>query len=238
MLMALRQVMQYNGEDKPARSTVAVIDGNMDFHKTDGYIQFMRITMDEAVKFHRLHGREWEGYLDMIYGMAERLQDKCVRFDDATETFREYCERISHAMDDGSVPSLDRIGICTAKDSGMLPFVQVHLDKGNRLGFYYDEDDYEKDGDIGKLIMDEAMDQLSRLKFAKTSRQYDISQYLTASGYHEHVHDALNVLMELAVYAVNCSSARDREAYGFDIQEVQNRLGYARIIMERTKMVI
>lgn len=87
-------------------------------------------------------------------------------------------------------------------------------------------------------MVDDMARQLSNLKFVKEGRDYSISWYLTKSRYHEHVHDALNILMQAAVYMMNCASTRDRDAYSFDMSHMQEQIGMAKVIMERTKNVI
>ena len=86
--------------------------------------------------------------------------------------------------------------------------------------------------------MHDLMDQLSRLKMEKTGRKYDISNFLTVTGYHEHVHDALNILIQCGVYAINCSSTKERKARSFDVAEVDNKLQYAELIIKRTKHLV
>ena len=37
---------------------------------------------------------------------------------------------------------------------------------------------------------------------------------------------------------MNCASTRDRDAYSFDMSHMQEQIGMAKVIMERTKNVI
>ena len=91
----------------------------------------------------------------------------------------------------------------------LVPVMEKYVHAGCGLGFHYEGHGEPAD------IMHDLMDQLSRLKMEKTGRKYDISNFLTVTGYHEHVHDALNILIQCGVYAINCSSTKERKARSF-----------------------
>lgn len=221
-------------EEIPISGTLAVIDGSMDFRKPDGFIQFMKLALDYvSVACGKQHPK-WQACLDRIYACAEKLQSAQTQFTGSTkEEFVSYCKKLSHVMDNDMEP-LKVLHFDIAKEDDLVPFMEKHTAKGNIRGFYY-----EPEEDSQKELMHDLMDQLSRIKFEKESaRNYDISGYLTRSGYHEHVHDALNVIIGTVVYAINCSSTKKQEAYSFDTQKVYNDLRYAELIMKRTESVI
>lgn len=227
-------------EELPVNGTMMAIDGQMDFTKPDGFIQFMKLVLNQIPAAYGKQNPKWQTYLDKIYTTAEKLQDKYTRFTGSSKKeFEAYCERLSDVMNEDveplSVPKLD----ITTKDN-LIPFMEKHIAKENDKGFYYKlGEDYESEDDIQKILMDELMKQLSNIKFEKSyGRNHHISYYLLSSGYHEHVHDALNVLLSAAVYAINCSSTKKQDVYSFDTQKIHNELRYAEIIMERARSVI
>lgn len=235
MLIGTRQVLQKAQEDQvPLKGTLAVIDGNLDFRNTDGFIQFMKLALDQIPKTYGKQDPKWQEYFNKLYTAAEKLKADNTRFTGyTTDEFREYCEKLSHIMETDTVPSLNVLSIDIATGDDLVPFLEEHVDKGNTRAFYYENTEDDK-----KELMHDLMNQLSGIKFEKTQRQHDISRFLTLSGYHEHVHDALNVILAAAVYAINCSSTRKKDAYSFDTQKICNDLKYAEVIMERTAHLV
>lgn len=230
MLVGTKQKLQYVQEDQiPLKGTLAVIDGKLDFRNTDGFIQFMKMALNQIPKTYGKQAPKWQEYLDRLYTTAEKLKADNVRFTGyTTEEFKEYCEKVSHIMETDTVPSLNVLSLDIAIGNDLVSFLEKHVDKGNTMAFYY-----EKTEDIKKELMYDLMDQLSGIKFEKSHRQHDISRFLTLSGYHEQVHDALNIILQAAVYAINCSSTRKQDAYRFDTQKIHNDLRCAEYIIEK-----
>ena len=213
--------------------TLAVIDGSLGFKTTDGFIKFLKMALSYIPKAYGRQDPKWASCLCRISEMADKLKDSNTRFTGCTkEDFRQYCTYVSKVLD-GKVddpmtaPTLD-----ITKSDDLVPFIEKHLAAGNTLGFYYEGFGEHKD------IMKDLMEQLSGLKLEKTSRKYDISNFLTITGYHEHIHDALNILIQCGVYMINCSSTRERKAYSFDMQEVHSKLQYAELIIKRIKDLV
>lgn len=218
-------------DEIPIKGTLIIPSETFNFSKTDGYIRFMKTALDQIPKTYGLQNEKWLECLNSIYTAAEKLQDENTRFTGRTkEDFSEYCKSISEIKD--SRP-LGTMTYDVVKSDNLVPALQKHVDVGHITGFYYEETE-----DVDKEFMNELMMNLSNLKFEKSARQWDISKFLTGAGYHEHVHDALNILIGTAVYAINCSSTRDREAYNFDTQKVVNELEYAKCIMKLAEYLV
>lgn len=216
------------------KGTLVVIDGPLDFTKTDGYIQFMKIALDNIKAAYGTQTEKWQRYINRLYISAEKLQDSNTRFSGNTiEEFREYCETLSHVMERDTKEKLEVIHLDIMTGDDLVPFLEKHVSAGNTRGFYYGQTEDAKNG-----LMQDLMHQLSQIKFEKTSRERIISNFLTSSGYHEHVHDALNIIMSVAVYAINCSSTKKNDAYSFDTQTIHNQLKLAEIIMERVEHLV
>lgn len=178
--------------------------------------------------------KKWQLYLDKIYEMAEKLQDKNVRFIGSTrKEFEQYCKDVStifkHNCD--SPLEIRHLNIITADN--LVSEIEYHINEGRKLAFYY-----EKGANVKKDLMNELADQLNNLKMEKSERQYGISSFLMRFGYHEHIHDALNLLLQTATHAINCSSTRFQSAHAYDIQTIENRLHYIELLMERTYYLI
>lgn len=240
MLIGLETELKYRKrgveEGRPQKAaTLAVINGKMDFTKTDGHIQFIGLVLRNIPKAYGKQSEKWMTYINRIYSEAEALQDANVRFTGKTrEDFRNYCNRISQVFKEPVNTHLPGITLDITTSSDLISFIQKHIDKGNRSCFYYEEEE-----NIKKEIMNDLMNQLNGAKFSKPSRDdLDISYYLRSSKYHEHVHDALEIIKNAAVYAVNCSSTKEKEAFSFDTQEIHNRLLYAESIIERAKHLV
>lgn len=228
-------------EQLPVNGTLAVIDGQMNFRKPDGFIQFMKLVMDQIPATYGKQNPKWQEYLGKIYNMAEKLQEINTRFTGHTkEEFQAYCERVSDVMNTDTDP-LDVLHLDIVTKDNLISFMEKHVENDNIKGFYYKPgEDYEQVDEVQKLLMNELMHQLSGIKFEKPSgyKKYDISSRLLLSGYHEHIHDALNIILSAAVYAINCSSTKKQDVYSFDTQKIHNELKYAEMIIERMKTVI
>ena len=218
----------------PLKGTLAVIKGNFDFCKTDGYIQFIKLAFDNITNAYGKQKKSWQECLNQIYQTAEKLQDMYTRFTGNTkENFWAYCQKLSRRMDDDGKIELKTISLEIIQTDDMVSVLEKHIASGNKLGFYYEETE-----DIKKELMYELMEQLSHLKFEKTDRNTNISYFLRNSGCHEHVHDALNLIIGTAVYAINCSSTKNQDSHIFDRQTVHQNLEYAKTIMERVKQLV
>lgn len=213
--------------------TLAVMEGDFDLHKTDGFIAFLLMTLDYIPTAYGKQEREWEECLHRIAGMAEKLRDTDTRFTGSTRRdFKTYCKSLSQILQKELIKHMDIPELIVTETLDLVPVMEKYVHDGYRLGFHYEVHAEPAD------IMYDLMDQLSRMKMKKMSRRYDISDFLTATGYHEHVHDALNVLIQCGVYAVNCSSTKKRTVLTSDLQEVISRLQYVELIMERTKYLV
>lgn len=235
MLIRLQEYLDYMEKHEwPMSGTIAVIKGKLDFSRTDGFIQFLKIALDQIPVFYGKQDDKWQKILDKIYRKAEKLQDSCVRFTGHTkEDFRKYCKMLSGIMDTDVASHLDVVSLDIAKGDDLAPIMKEHIYNKYVTGFYY-----EDSGDVSKQFMRDLMDQLSKLTFNKNHGNLDISMYLTCSNYHEHVHDALNIIMQTAVYAINCNSTKQKTAYEFDAYKIWSRLDYAESIMKRTEHVV
>ena len=235
MLIGIEQKLdRIQKEQMSFKGTLAVIDGELNFRHTDGFIQFMRLALNQISKTYGKQDSKWQEYLDKIYMTAEKLKADNAKFTGyTTEAFREHCEKLSHIMDDNTAPSLNELSLDISTDDNLIPFMEKHIEKGNTRAFYYEEVK-----DVEKELMYDLMNQLSKIKFEKTQRKYSISRFLISSGYHEHVHDALNMILQTAVYTINCSSTKKRAAYDFDTDKIYSELKCANVIIERIKYLI
>ncbi len=218
------------------RGVVIIIKGALRFDITDGYIKFMKMALDGAVNRYKIQDDRWKNCLGRIYTAAEKLQDKNVRFTGTTKKeFKEYCNRLSRVMKEKT----DRLPLIELDiaETDLTEFLKKHMAAGDILGFYYDEKE-----NAAREHMNDLAGQVSKLKFEKGTRMMvsgkDISFFLMESGYHEHVHDALNILINTAAYAVNCTSTRKGEAFDFDIYEIEKRLRQAELVMESIKDLV
>lgn len=227
--MLIRLKSQLHEIENGMSGTLVVINGSMDFKKTDGYIQFMGLALGNIGP----QAKGWQECIDRVKETAGKLCDSNTRYSGGTkEDFRVYCENTSHILETGST-SLESLTLQRERLDNLVPFMEKCIDEGRSLGFYYG-----KDEDPAKGLTDDIMNQLNRLKFGKGDRQTDISWFLTKEGYHEHIHDALNVLLQAATYAMNCTSTRENECYDFDIMEITNRLDHAQSIIERIQYLV
>lgn len=213
--------------------TLAVIEGSFDFRKTDGFIMFLKMALEYISEVYGRQDPKWASCLCRISEMADKLKDSNTRFTGCTkDEFRQYCDHVSKILDSDVDSPITAPALDITKTDDLVPFIEKHLAAGNTLGFYYEGFGEHED------IMKDLMEQLSSLKLEKTSRKYNISNFLTVTGYHEHIHDALNVLIQCGVYAINCSSTRERKVYSFDTQKVHNELQYAELIIKRIKDLV
>ena len=216
--------------------TLAIIEGSFDFHKTDGFITFLLMALDYIPTAYGKQEGEWEERLHRIAEMAEKLKDKDTRFTGSTKKdFEAYCRNLPRILQKEPVRPIEHIivpKLTVIETLNLVPVMEEHIHAGHKLGFHYTGHVEPAD------IIYDLMDQLSGLKLEKTGRKYDISNFLTTTGYHEHVHDALNILIQCGVYAINCSSTKKREARSFDVAEVDNKLQYAELIVKRIKHLV
>lgn len=213
--------------------TLAIIEGGFEFRKTDGFIAFLLMALDYIPTAYGKQEREWEECLHRIAGMAEKLRDTDTRFTGGTkEDFKVYCRNLSQVLKKEPSEHMNVPKLTVVETLDLVPVMEKYVHAGCGLGFHYEGHGEPAD------IMHDLMDQLSRLKMEKTGRKYDISNFLTVTGYHEHVHDALNILIQCGVYAINCNSTKERKARSFDVAEVDNKLQYAELIIKRTKHLV
>lgn len=239
MLIGIKSKLERIQEGLALSGTLAVIDGELDFAKTDGYIQLLKVAVGYVPTAYGKQDKKWQKYLDRISDAADSLQDANTGFTGSTkEEFKVYCERVSHVLESKAADCLEPVNIDIETSADLVPFMEKHAAAGNTRGFYY-----ETDADCAKALMEDLMNQLNGIKAEKTDRVLDISYYLRelrygGHEYHEHVHDALNVLISTAVYAINCCSTKKQDCCSFDTQEVGGKLEYVQSIMERTKYLI
>lgn len=213
--------------------TLAVIEGDFEFQKTDGFIAFLLMTLDYIPTAYGKQKQEWEECLHRIMEMAEKLMDANTRFTGSTRRdFKAYCRNLSQILKKELSEHMNVPKLTVVETLDLLPVMEKYVHDGYRLGFHYEGHGEPAD------IMHDLIDQLSRLKMKKMSRRYNISNFLITTGYHEHVHDALNVLIQCGVYAVNCSSTKKRAVLTSDLQEIISRLQYVELIMERTEYLV
>lgn len=241
MLVRLKTLIEALEDDHPYYSSTGTLyvicSGPIDFRKTDGYIQFLHLTLDNVEKTYGKQAEKWRLQMERIRAMADRLCDTNVRFSGADKkSFSDYCRNTSRLMESHLAEDIGRTSVKhpnMEKHSGsLLSFAKTHMEKGHYLGFHYDSTENTK-----ALVMNDLMDQLSKLKMEKDARQYDISCYLCGTGYHEHIHDALNMLVQAAIYLINCRSTKDCAAYIFDTAELDRQLGYVENIIRRIETV-
>lgn len=220
--------------ERPIGGTVKAINGDMNFRTTDGYIQFLKLVIRTRRTAHPKPHKDWVACTDEIIRMAEKLTDSRVRFTGSTAAeFKEYCVLVSGCLDKEAEPLKD-FSFTTIDSEFLLNLLKEVMDDGCKFGFYYEPGEYDS-----QLFMEELMTQLSHLKLEKSRRDHmNISYFLMDSGYHEHIHDAVNALLQIAVYAVNCSSTRYGEAYSFDIMKVENDLEVVRHIIKRIERLV
>lgn len=237
MFIKIRNELKYIQEnikdEKLTGGTLAVITGSMDFTGPDGFIQFMGLALRQIPVTYGEQDPKWQAWLNKICAAAEKLQANATKFTGTTgEEFCQYCYTLSHVMEEDARP-LPAVIFNSETGNNLVPFMKKHAAEGNWRGFYYEPEENAVNG-----LMEDLMRQLSNLKFEKESaRNYDISPYLTRAGYHEHVHDALNIILGTAVYAINCSSTKEQGCYSFDTQKIHNNLQYAESIINSIKNV-
>lgn len=245
MLIKLESRLRYiqsvaEEEESPAKGTLAVINGELDFGRTDAYIQFLKLVLDYTVKVYGKQDPGWQEQLDSLYVLALKLKEDNVRFKGSTkEEFREYSGMLSGLPASGDAAPLPAIGLDIRTSDDLVPFMERCVQKipGIVKGFLITEEDMDKNT-VDICIAHDLMMSLSTLKMNKDRSMMGISRFLRYPGYHEHVADAMNVLIQAGVYAVNCSSTRERKAYAFDLQHIDSAASYASLIMERTKYVV
>lgn len=232
-----------NRRNYPLGGTIKIIKGDMDFKKTDGYIQFLKRvlhTLQDMLRHrtsqtvHQDALKEWIGYTDKIICLAEKLTDGRVRFTGTTkDEFKVYCNRISGILNQEAIP-LKELHFTTVQSDFLPVLLKNHMEEGCKFGFYYEPGEY-----TNEIFTKELMAQLSNLKIEKSRHDHmDMSYFLMDSGYHEHIHDAVNILIQTAVYVMNCQSTRDVQAYGFDINKILNDLRLVEDIIKRIEYLI
>ena len=235
MLVRLKsqlEMMEEGHENK--NGTMIAIETPFDFTKTNGYIQFIKLAVGNLPKTYGKQIKEWQKSLNTICDMVEKLQDKNVRFTGSDkDAFKKYCQRISSIMDSKTKEHLPVVKLDTETSEDLTGFISRHIEEGHILGFYYG-----KDEDVKKALMDDLSDQLGRLKFEKNEKNIEVSDFLRRTGYHEHVHDALNTLLDTATYAVNCRSSKGGSLLYYDEYEISRGLSQAKSLMRRMSVLI
>lgn len=211
-----------------------------DFRTIDGYIQFMKVVVDYATKKYGEPEPEWKKRLNRLRNYGNQLRDSRTRFNGfAKKEFVTYAKQVS-AVFDTPGEALPRLSIKQETAEDLIPFMRECVSKKNDIGFWYNskEDEYKPEKGFDDLFMDEFMCQLSNLKMEKRRKSFDVSFYLTDKGYHEHVVDAMNLLIQTAVYMINCRSMKENMAYSFDIYEVDRQLDVIYEIMKRAEYIV
>lgn len=227
MFINLRRVPDYAGE-YPSGIIVA-IDPGLPFHNIDGCLQFLRLCLKEIPPRYGKQRDVWTRCLLRISDLAASLRDSRTRFTGKSkDLFVSYCKRISVISEEPAGDTFPAPLFLTMPADQMEAFLESGRFGKDSFGFFYcDKATLETD------FNREVTEFLSNLRFPKSSRNLEISYFLRTDGYHEHIHDAVNLLIDIACYAINCTSTRRGTAEGFDVLEVNHRLDHIeRIIKE------
>ena len=211
-----------------------------DFGTIDGYIQFMRVVIDYAVKKYGEPEPEWEKRINRLRNYGNNLRDSRTHFNGFTKKeFAAYAKQISTVFDTPG-EALPRLSVKQETSEDLTPFMRECIGEKNDIGFQYnpEEDGYNPEKGPDDLFMNELMHQLSNLKMEKRRENFDISYFLTDKHCHEHVLDAMNLLIQAAVYMINCRSMKENAAYQFVLYEVDTQLDAIYGIMKRTEHII
>lgn len=175
------------------------------------------------------YGRQdpaWQKYLNKICETAKLLQDKNTRFKGKTvEEFEDYCKYVSKIMEpgldagmQGYFTTLPDWELVIKREENLAPFINECLKKGIYTGFYYETDESQA------MLMDDLMRELSKRKFERWAYDYEISEHLSLTGYHEEIHHAMRNLFELTEYAVQSNSTRRRICNIYETQTITSTL--------------
>ena len=210
--------------DKPS-GVFAIVDTPLSFQTVDGYLQFLRLCLKEIPPRRAVQAESWSRRLMKVSDMAACLRDSRTRFTGKSKTlFHSYCQRMAESFSKplGLPFPAPSLLICPGADlvSKLETIQATH-------GWYY-----ESKEELEASLADEMAQSLGGLSFPKPERNLDVSYYLRTSGYHEHIHDAVNLLLSASAYGVNCSSTRNGRDHGFDALELGSRLNYIKTIVE------
>lgn len=224
---ALLEMMKRDKENGCYHNGEAVIPSNMYFQTIDGFIRFARFVIEEL--WTDLN-QEWKNHIWEVFSMMNKLQDANTAFISDNESFDDYCTRVSKILEN-SYPELS-VEVFRTNGDDLIGFLEKYEEKG-RVTFCY-----EDVAEIEQEYKPEIKKQLQGLKMSKqtSERNFDVSFYLMGR-YHEHVYDAINILIQSVVYSLNCSSARNNECNWFDVERLENDMKYAASIIERIAVV-
>lgn len=134
MYMNLEHRLRYIG-DMPPTGTLAVVAGELDFRKTDAFIQFLKLAFDQIPNAYGTQNPEWQERITKVYEAAEHLQTAYTWFaGDTPEEFKEYCRRVSSVMDE-DVKTLKCVSLDIHTECDTLRVIKTHVAKGHDIGF-------------------------------------------------------------------------------------------------------
>lgn len=220
-----------NTRRKMEDTTIMIFpDTEWKFNKTDGYIEFCRFVINLLIDSAK--NQEIKDCILKLYRTINKLQDQFVRFNGSSkEDFEDYVTKISNICEKDCFD----IDVNIIKASGKTQCEEM-LDKySSRKNLYYFY--YESEVEFEKELKDELIKQLCHIKMSKEHNFDGPSMFLTKMGYHEHIHDAINVLIPTLVYAFNCYSFRNENCIYDDIDYINNHIKLAISMIERIEFL-
>lgn len=223
----------YRADKSKLEDTEVMIFPNTEwkFDITDGYIEYCNFAINLLIDDAK--NQDIKNAIYKLYRAMNKLQDKFVRFDGSTEEeVKKYAELVSHVFEkdcfDVNVEIIKAFGKSQCED-----VIDEYAER-KRLYFLC----FDSEEECKKKLRNDVIEQLSSIRMSKDKDYKGPSIYLTKMKYHEHIHDAINELIQTLVYAFNCYSFRNEKCFYEDIDYIEKHIEYAKTMVERIEHVI
>lgn len=226
-------IRSLNKKEVTEKTILIIPDTTWKFDKTDGYIEFCKFSIN--LLLNKTANSEMKETIKQIYQTINALQDSNVKFEGkTTEDFEIYKEKMSHLFEH----NYQNIEVEVVRAYGKLQFeniVSKFSDRERLYCFYYDE---ESEDEFELKLKDDIICQLCNLRMQKDHVYDGVSRFLTTMGYHEHIADAMNILIQTLVYAFNCYSFKNEDSLYEDIAKISREIEYAKCVIQRIGILI
>ena len=204
------------------------------FDKTDGYIEYCEFVLENLLD--TCKNEEFKNNIKELFNIMSVLKDDNVRFNgNSKEDFESYVKEVSKIYENTTSNdiSLDIIKL-EGKENILNELENYAKNRKNHYCFFYDNEE-----DMKANFQKELLKTLYGIRFVKDKAGscYDISYYLTSNHYHEHIHDAINTIIETLVYVFNCYSFKNEDTYFEDEWYIKRNIEFVKSSIERMEYV-
>lgn len=206
----------------------------INFKKTDGYADYAALAF--KMIFRDITDPEILMYGAKFCNILKNLRDENVNIENyrinGEIDFNTYREKISSLLVQVS-NVIDANIFAGNKASAIADLMENKYT--NMFLFVSEADENKSFADQEKETILDIRDQLNRLQIETNCgmKYFDISSFMTDTGYHIQVTYAVNYALNGLVYLSNCSSFIDNHLYEFDRYEIEMRMKMAILAVER-----